>query len=209
VCGPLELGALRPVPGDDEREAGARACGDRGVDALLRREPGRDERVRPGARGGPLGGGRDGMTHDVHGRVAERRAELAKAGQGECARHHDGVGVLDGPLLPQRQPRPVRERLRPRAAAGAAHARRGVAPVAAGALLALGEADPDRADEAVVVQLQHGARPRAASCGERAPAVCRQQVVGVHDPRAGSRHRVADLRGVRAAPQQAGRRRRA
>ncbi len=63
------------------------------------------------------------------------------------------------------------------------------------------EAGPDRADEAVVVQVQDDARARGARRRQRAPAERRVDVVRVDDARAGAPHGRRDLVRVQPAAQ--------
>ncbi len=163
-----------------------------------------DERVAPVRGRRALGELAHDVADDVH-RPDERRAELLQALVRGGARHDDGVGLLDEPPLPERERRAVDDRLLAGAAAVQAHAGERVAPVAARAVLAVGEARPDGADEPVVVEVQD--RPRAGGAGgcERAPAERRVEVVGVDGAGARAADRVGDLLGAQAAAEQAGR----
>ena len=106
------------------------------------------------------------------------------------------------PTLPGRQRGGVEGGLRDAAAAVAGEPWERVASVAAGALLAAGEAHPDRAHEPVLVQVQHHPRPRLTSRRQRPPAEARLQVVSVDQPGARPPHGVRDLpRGLAAAQQ--------
>ena len=182
---------------------------DRHVDALLRRQARDDERV--GALAGALGAGgarrvgerAHGRRDHVHALPRQRRAERAQALARELAGDDEGVGLLDHAPLPQRQRGGVGGRLGHAAAAVQAHAGKRVAAVAARALGAAREAHADRADEPVLVQVQHDARAGLARGGERAPAERRLQVVRVHDARAARAHGARrPRRGCQAAAQQ-------
>ncbi len=74
--------------------------------------------------------------------------------------------------------------------------------MAARAVLAAREARADRADEPVVVQVQHDPRAGGARRGERAPAERRLHVVRVHDARAGAANGSGDVVGCEPAAQQ-------
>ena len=70
-----------------------------------------------------------------------------------------------------------------------ADARQRVAPMAAGALGAAGEAHPDRAHQAILVEVQNDAGAGAARSGQRAPPEQGMQVVRVHHAGAAEAHR--------------------
>ena len=71
------------------------------------------------------------------------------------------------------------------------------------------EARPDRADQAVVVEVEHDTGARAPGRGERAPAERRVDVVRVDDAGAGAPHGGRDLVRVQAAREHPRRRLRA
>ena len=104
------------------------------------------------------------LTEMTCARSPERRAELAQAPQRERARHDERVDAAATSRRCQSASAGARRRgLGTRAAALQSHAGERVPAVAAGAVLAAGEAGADRAHEPVVVQVQHDprARPRA------------------------------------------------
>ena len=191
----------RAVAGDDERQPGRLAGGDRHLDALLDRHAPRHEHVLAGGRRRALGERADHAGHDARRR--DRRPELGEPRGGERAGHHEDVGLRGQPPLPERERGAVDGGLGPGPAAVQPHAGRGVAPVAARAVLAArAEARPHRADEPVVVQVQDDPRPGLAGGRERAPAERRVDVVGVDHARPGQPDRPADVLGSDAAAQQ-------
>ncbi len=78
--------------------------------------------------------------------------------------------------------------------------------MAARALRAARKADTDRADETVLVQMQHHARALRACRRQRAPAERGMQIVGMHDTRAAEAHRAFDFARLEAPAQKPDRR---
>src|SRR5204863_5361755 len=192
----------RPVAGDDELDTGEPACLDRGLDALLGREPGGDERVGPAAGARALGEVAHDVADDV--RVVERHVQGGHTIRGGLARDNDHVGMSDEWQLIRRQGERVRRRFEAaRPAAVQPNARPGLHALAADAVLAARvEARPDGADEAIVVQVQHRACADVAGGVERARPEARVQVVRVDDARTRAPDRDGDVLGVEAAAQQ-------
>ena len=170
----------------------------------------RARRETTSARGGvarAVGASSTKLAHDVAEHVRRPRPPAARRAP-PAARAPRRSG------RPPRRPRPpaaadarerggVGHRLHARAAAVQAHARQRVAPVAARAVLA-GRVDAraDRADEAVVVQVQDRPRAGRPRRRQRAPAERRVEVVRVDDPRARAPHRRGDVVGCQPAAQQ-------
>ena len=190
---------LRAVAGDHERQPGGARRVDRVREALLGREPARGEHVRRPRRRASASAISRCTEPITCARSPTRRAQLAQPAERERARDDERVDLLGEPALPERQAGRVGGRLGARAAA-AVQPQPGqrVAPVAARAVLPAREAQPLRAHEPVVVQVQHDARARLARRRQRAPAERRVDVVGVDHPRAGAPHRVRDLLRARA-----------
>jgi GT2 family glycosyltransferase len=205
----FELCSLGTVAGDDEREPGGMAGVDRDIDPLLGRQAGDDERV--GGQGRPLrarGQRQDTVERGqwwrehVHALRGQGRAELAQPLAREDARHDDRIGLREETSLPERERGGIGGGLGGVSTAVQAHAGERVASVAARALGAAREADADRADKAVLVQVQHDAGAGGAGGGERAPAERGLEVVGVHDASAARAHGCGDFAWVEPALQQ-------
>ena len=142
----------------------------------------------------------------VHAIPVKRRAELAQPLARERARHDHRVGLLGQTALPQRQRRAVGGRLWKAAAAVQAHPRQRVAPVTARALRPAREAHADRADDPVLVQVQHDTRSGLARRRQRTPAERWIEIVRMHHTRTAQPHRPRHVLGVQSPPQQPGRR---
>ncbi len=138
----------------------------------------------------------------MHPLPRQRRPQLAQPLLRKLARDDHRVRLLHHATLPQRQSRPVHERLGVAAAAVAQHARKRVATMAAHALLSLGEAHPDGAHQTVLVQVHHNPCSRGAGRRQCTPAEGRVDVVRVHHASARAAHRVPHLARVETAAQQ-------
>jgi len=191
---------LRPGAGDPQRDAGLTCHADRDVEALLLDEPSGCQRV------GPVH--RVRARRDRSHRVGQDRhplawnSELGQTPRQRAAHGDEPVGVGEQPRLLAREPGGVHRSLRKRAATAVAHARHGVAPMAAVARLAVAERDPDRTHEPVVVQVQDGARASRPCRRERTPAEQRVDVVRVYDIRPMKPRGLRDVAGVDTAAQQ-------
>ena len=184
---------LGPVARDDERDR--RRSGTR-RSRRRRPSPASGARRRARTRRAP----RSTPPRTRAGRTGRRAPAPSGAPSVRSRSSANSLGTMQAsaasvdPPLPQREPGAVGGRLGARAAAAVQpHARARVAPVAARAVGAAGEAGPDRADEPVVVQVQDDPGAGLARGGQRAPAERRLDVVRVDDARAGAPHRVADL----------------
>ena len=149
-------------------------------------------------------GGRE-RADDVgdHERASQRCAQLAQPRLGEAAGHHERVGLRREPPLPGHEGDAIGGGLGPRAAAVERDPGERVAAVAAHALVTVTKADPDRAHQPVLVQVQHHARAGGACRRQGAPAERGVEVVGVDDARPGPAHGPADVLGIKASTQQA------
>ena len=141
------------------------------------------------------------MGHDL-GRQ-DRRPKLSQALGGEVARHDEFVHVSRYSPLPPGERGGVDERLGSASATVVNEAGRRVPAVAAGALRAVGEADPDSANEAVLVKVEDDAGARIARRRKRPPTECGVDVVGVEDSGAGAAHRFRHLLRCQPTAQQA------
>ena len=163
------------VAGDDERQARARARLDRDVDALLARSRAATSACSPPPRPSAR---RTSAAPAARRGPARRRSARRSARRRSTA---NALGTTSASTCPTRRRCHSRERgrvddrLGGAAAAGEPHARAGVAALAADAVVPVRvEARPDRADEAVVVEVEHD-----AGAGARAAASARQPSDGL------------------------------
>ena len=139
--------------------------------------------------------------HEVgqHRGVLGREPELDQSRPQRLADRHEPVGAGEQPRLLAAQPSRVDRRLGQRATTAQLEARVRVRRPTAKAGPPVPVSDPDRAEQAEVVQVQDGARARAAGRRERPPPEQRVDVVHVHDVGAQTAHGPRDLVGMDAA----------
>ena len=142
-------------------------------------------------------------AHDV---ANSRRQRGRRSRDDGSADRHELVDVLEQPgLLPAQGDR-VNRGFGERAAAAQPQARPGVTETAAKARRPVPVGDADRAEQAVVVQMQQRAGAGVSRRGERPPPERWMEVVGVDDSHAAPAHEPADLSRVEPAGQQTDRR---
>ena len=126
-CLLLQRVAVRTVPSDHQRHAGAPARVDREVDPLFRRQPRREHRGAVGWRARGRRERPDHVRQYMHRRRLQRRSELKEPPVRALARDDEAVDLRREPALPPCQADPVDDRLKPSAAAVQPHPRQGVA----------------------------------------------------------------------------------
>ena len=177
----LEPGAIGPVTGHAQRYAGPGGGIDRHVDALLRREPRRHQRVVALARPRVL---REGIARQIvrqHLHALAREAQHRHPVGSKHAGCEEQVDRRQHPRLVQRQRGGVHRGLGQRAAAVEHQAREGAPPPAARARPAVALAEAGGAEQPHVVQVEDHLGSRAARCFKPPRADQRQHVVRVND----------------------------
>ncbi len=199
--------ALGARSGNHERQLCQPTGIDRRPQILFGRKSTGDERVAPVASVRGRGDLRRHAANDVESALRQGEPQRAQTGRGGSARHDHHIGRIDYLPLPARQCQAVRGGFQESAAAPVLDPRQRPAGVAGGAVLARPHVGRDRADQARVVQVQHGGGPGALSGAQGGAAKRGEEVVRMHDLRAMCGDGICHLRRLRAASQQTPRRR--